>query len=135
MKKYIIVLCFALGLNALMSCSAEDDFGFDKNTTLEEAMGMLEEIQSDIQGIVSDKSCDGSGDCKVLAYGKKACGGPSTYVIYGSKIDEALLEKKSNEYTALQDEMNKRYGLISDCSLMYIPEATCVDGKCVIVEL
>lgn len=134
MKKLIIVLSFVLGLNALMSCSEMDEFGLDKKTTLEEAMGMLEGIQSDIQGIVSDKSCEGSGDCKVLAYGKKACGGPSSYVIYGSEIDEALLEKKCNEYTFLQDEVNSRFGLMSDCSILNVPEVSCVDGKCIEIQ-
>ena len=135
MKKLVIAFGIALGAYVLISCSKIDEFCLDKNTTLEESLVRLGDIQSDIEGMVADKSCNGAGDCKVLAYGKKACGGPSTYVIYGSNVDEALLEKKSNEYTALQDEVNRRFGLISDCSIMAVPEVTCVDGKCIIVEL
>tara|TARA_R110000823_G_scaffold295431_4_gene414937 strand:- start:158944 stop:159363 length:420 start_codon:yes stop_codon:yes gene_type:complete len=134
MRKLSLVFFIALGLSALVGCSAIDEFGLEKETTLEEATAMLDKIQTDIDGIISDKSCSTTGECKVLAYGKKACGGPSTYVIYGSKIDEVLLAKKCNEYTLLQTEINNRFGLFSDCSLLIVPEVTCVDGKCVKVE-
>lgn len=134
MRKASIVLGFILGLIALVSCSEIDEFGLGKKTTFDEAMSMLAEIQTDIESIVSDKSCDGEGGCKVLTYGKKACGGPSAYIIYGNKIDEALLIKKCNEFTSLQSEVNRRFGLVSDCSILNVPEITCVGGQCVEVE-
>ncbi|MGW8121992.1 hypothetical protein ACV07N_04970 [Roseivirga echinicomitans] len=134
MKIFLMFLTLTLGLNGLLSCSEIDEFGLEKKTSLKEARALLEELKQNIEAIALDKSCDGLGDCKVLAYGQKACGGPTAYVIYNGEIDEELLVEKCNEYTLLEGEINRRFGLVSDCSLLIVPEVTCVEGKCVIIE-
>lgn len=102
------------------------------DTTLESANERLYKVQEEINKIVAlKKSCDDSSSCKVIAYGAKACGGPSAYVIYGSGVNEGLLRNKCNEYTRLQDEINKKFRLVSTCDLLKIPEVTCENGMCV----
>lgn len=91
----------------------------------------LAEMLTDIELLISDKSCTKDGKCTVMAYGDKACGGPVGYLIYSSgNVNENQLKDLVEEFTALQSLMNDAYGYISDCALASPPDVSCLDGNC-----
>lgn len=114
---------------SLMSCD---------NTPLEVTLTNLEEDEARLAGLyeevellIADKSCTRNGQCKVMAYGDKACGGPVGYLVYSSgNVDEHELEALVEELTTLQGLMNEAYGYFSDCSIPSPPDVSCLDGNC-----
>ena len=78
-----------------------------------------------------------SGDCNVIAFGAKPCGGPWGYLIYGDLENEDAFKEMVAVYHEKDNQYNIDNGLVSDCSIAPQPsEASiqCVEGKCVIVE-
>jgi hypothetical protein len=124
MKTYIsklIILSFIL----FLACS--------KQETLTPAVDdqKLEQLGKEIQDFAKNKTCAGGDDCKTMAIGSKACGGPTSYIIYAlSKTDEKQLSEKVKQYTDLEKELNIKYNRISDCSLLIPPTVDCLNGVC-----
>lgn len=124
MKTHISKLTI-LGFVLLMACS--------KQETLTPAVDdqKLEQLGKEIQEFAKNKACAGGDDCKTMAMGAKACGGPTNYIIYAlSKIDEKQLFEKVKKYTDLQKELNIRYNRTSDCLFLSPPVVNCLDGVC-----
>ncbi len=95
----------------------------------------LEQELTEIKNFIAKTNCSSSTDCRFIAYGSKACGGPQGYLLYSSGIDEEALKKMVAKYTAAEDEYNKANGIISDCSLPNPPEKMeCENGKCIQTE-
>jgi len=115
---FIIVLIF--------SCNNEEITPITKND--------LVKLESQIRDMIGN-DCSNSGQCEVIAFGSKPCGGPWEYLVYSSSdTDVALLIEKVNTFNQLQEEYNVENGIASDCSFVGSPEVTCVDGKCQIVD-
>jgi len=94
----------------------------------------LAALHAEIEALAADRTCANEGDCAVSAFGTKACGGPTAYVVYSrATVDEAALAEKLQEYTELEEFMIIRYGLGSDCSILNVPTAECESGTCVAV--
>lgn len=86
---------------------------------------------AEIETLISDKSCKRDGQCTVMAYGDKACGGPVGYLVYSSgNVNKKQLKDLVEEFTALQSLMNDAYGYVSDCSIPSPPNVSCLDGNC-----
>ncbi|QED38575.1 hypothetical protein FK178_12985 [Antarcticibacterium arcticum] len=95
----------------------------------------LEQELDQIKNFIAKTNCSGSTDCRFIAFGSKACGGPQGYLLYSSGIDEEALKKMVAQYTAAEDKYNKANGIISDCSLPTPPSKMgCEDGKCIQTE-
>jgi hypothetical protein len=91
----------------------------------------LEQLGKEIQDFAKNKTCAGGDDCKTMAMGSKACGGPTSYIIYAlSKTDEKQLSEKVKQYTDLEKELNIKYNRVSDCSLLIPPTVDCLNGVC-----
>lgn len=91
----------------------------------------IAEMLIEINDLISDKSCNKDGQCKVMAYGDKACGGPVGYLVYSSgNVDENQLKDLVEKFTDLQSLMNEQYGYISDCSIASPPDVSCLGGNC-----
>jgi hypothetical protein len=104
----------------------------DPQRTLESDLKKLSDIQAEIESLVADRTCSNADDCAARTYGSKACGGPSSYVVYSTpNVDEALLTQKLQEYTDLQQSINEYYQLNSDCSLVSKPLVGCLNNHCV----
>ncbi len=69
--------------------------------------------------------------CKVIAFGAKACGGPTTYLVYSSlQTKENKLRRLVGQYNFLQDKINKETDAISDCMFIEEPKPTIQNGMC-----
>jgi len=89
-------------------------------------------LQKNIANLVADKSCDNGKQCQSIAYGAKACGGPTSYLIYSLKNTDAVkLSSEVKQYNQLMKEDNRRSDRISNCSMLIPPTLMCRDNQCV----
>ncbi len=107
---------------------------YDKNREMEyqKASSMLAEIQG-----TAKRECSRKEYCKTEALGKKACGGPSMYIVYSSeRTDTQMLLKKVNEYNAYIIYLQNKYeqNAISDCSIVTAPELECLNSVCTEIQ-
>lgn len=85
-----------------------------------------------IQAEIGEASCDNAQQCKTVAIGHKACGGPESYLAYSTKGNkEAKVTSLAAAYAAERKASNVASGRMSTCSLVMDPGATCSAGKCV----
>jgi len=111
-------------------------FGCTNNTefTKEEDLAELTALQEEIELLVDSGICSENSDCEYIAFGSKACGGPKTYLAFSTSINVELLQQKVATYNTLENSFNKKWGVISDCSVVLPPtNMTCINGKCTAV--
>lgn len=89
---------------------------------------LLQQLQAEI----GDAACDSSTQCKTIAVGHKACGGPESYLAYSTKNgDAAKVARLAADYSAERKNQNTKSGMMSTCSVVLDPGATCNAGRCV----
>ncbi|WP_229483047.1 hypothetical protein [Massilia horti] len=84
-----------------------------------------------IRALIGTAACTDSSQCRTLAIGGKACGGPESYLPWSTKQTSeqelrALGERYANERQAEQT----RSGEMSNCRFMPDPGAVCRAGTC-----
>jgi hypothetical protein len=92
----------------------------------------LHEMKAEILALVSDPACADSLDCRYTGLGTKPCGGPWEYIVYSvASVDSSELAAQVAAYNDFNEELNLRYGWVSDCSVPPPPVVGCQDGRCV----
>ena len=129
MKNWMIVVFLArmtvIFLAIMVACDSNN------NDDLADKQKRLAELQTSIDSLIADKSCNGVGDCATMAFGSKPCGGPWSYLIYApSTVDETILQQMVGEYNQLQAEINALTKAVSDCALVGEPDLGCEDNQC-----
>jgi hypothetical protein len=90
-------------------------------------------IQAQLQQAIGTASCTQDSECRTLAWGAKACGGPASYVAWSStQSDAALLQRLAQQHAQAERARNERSGMVSDCSMLIDPGAQCVAQRCVL---
>lgn len=93
------------------------------------------ELWQKIQSANHDLSCDNSSQCHSIGIGSKACGGPENFMAWSSKnSDGAQLKALVEQHSAARRADDKRQGMMSTCSVVSDPGATCRAGTCVLNE-
>ena len=91
----------------------------------------LTQRYAEIKTMIGEAKASDVQQCRKVAFGYKACGGPASYLIYSvAGLDEALLLKKVAEYNALDEAETHRLGLISDCAMVTEPGVILEGGVC-----
>lgn len=91
----------------------------------------LTQRYAEIKTMIGEAKASDVQQCRKVAFGYKACGGPASYLIYSvAGLDEALLLKKVAEYNALDAAETHRLGLISDCAMVTEPGVILEGGVC-----
>lgn len=122
---FLLSLGSALALFSLSSCALEPSV---KVATPTSTQGNQE-----LSRLIGDADCDNSAQCRSIAVGAKACGGPSRYLAWSIKrTDEAALKAWVSKQATAQREENGRVGLVSDCAVVNDPGASCQAGRCVL---
>jgi hypothetical protein len=104
-------------------------------TACASAQPPTEQLWKKIQAANSDLACDNSSQCHSLGVGSKACGGPENYIAWSSKnSDGAQLKALVEQHSAARRADDKRLGMMSTCSIVSDPGATCRAGTCVVNE-
>jgi len=86
-----------------------------------------------IQSENADTGCDSDSQCHSLGVGSKACGGPERYLAWSSKQgDGARLKTLVEQHSAARRADDAREHMMSTCSLVSDPGATCSAGRCML---
>jgi hypothetical protein len=94
--------------------------------------GKTEALWKKIQAANADTSCDTQSQCHPVGIGSKACGGPERYMAWSSKnSDGAALKALIEQHAAARRADDEREHMMSTCSLISDPGATCRAGQCV----
>ena len=92
----------------------------------------LDEEKENILSFLQTGKCTDDGGCLFIGLGTKACGGPQEYVVYSASLDSAQVLGMIAGYNAMEDAYNKKWGIVSDCSVPTPPGSVrCLNGICV----
>lgn len=84
-----------------------------------------------IKSANANLSCDDNSQCHSLGIGAKACGGPENYLPWSSKnSDGTQLKALVAQHAAARREDDRRQGMMSTCSVVSDPGASCRAGVC-----
>ena len=127
MNRSLLVFAFSAFLLVLAGCD-------NGNSTLI-TDGSLEELEQEIKAMIEPPLASSAAQCRTIAFGAKACGGPHTYLVYSTaRTNEGRLRNLVNAYNRRDAERNESLGLVSDCKLVSPPPVTLVGGQCVAVS-
>nr|WP_314608094.1 hypothetical protein [uncultured Janthinobacterium sp.] len=90
--------------------------------------GLLAQIQAE----VGTAACDSTQQCQTIAIGAKACGGPERYLAWSSKNNDGKKLKALAQAQAEASRKQQADGMMSTCSIVTDPGATCEAGRCVL---
>ncbi len=129
MKKTIVTLGFMslFMLVTAMTCDEEEISTPCENTKLE-----LLEFKTTITAMASTSICSEEFECRFIAFGSKACGGPWEFITYTTSIDTLAFASLVAEYNQMESNYNINCNVISDCSTPQPPIGfDCVDNRCI----
>ena len=91
--------------------------------------GLLAQIQAE----VGSAACDSTQQCQTIAIGAKACGGPERYLAWSSKENDGKkLKALAQAHAEASRKQQQADGMMSTCSIVTDPGATCEAGRCVL---
>ena len=91
--------------------------------------GLLAQIQAE----VGPAACDSTQQCQTIAIGAKACGGPERYLAWSSKDNDGKkLKALAQAHAEASRKQQQADGMMSTCSIVTDPGATCEAGRCVL---
>lgn len=91
--------------------------------------------KTELNTLIADTQCDTSTQCRVNAVGSRACGGPSSFIVYSTKsVSEEQVTALSDKVTKLESNYNAQKGMMSICQHLTTPSTQCVENKCVKLE-
>ena len=78
-----------------------------------------------IEALIGDARCDDNAECRSVAIGQRACGGPESYLAWSSRrTDAATLERAVAEFAAASRPARPGDAL-STCEVLRDPGAFC----------
>ena len=99
-------------------------------------------LQAQVQRLIGRAACDTDAQCRTLALGLRACGGPEAYVAWSVRgTDQAALKRAAERYSQWQAQQQARSGAMSICMVEADPGAVCAkpaaagaprSGRCVL---
>ena len=79
-----------------------------------------------VRALIGDAACSSDAQCRTIAVGAKACGGPEAYLAWSTqRTDEKALEAAVAAYSSRRLDMVARGGRVSNCALTVDPGASC----------
>lgn len=93
----------------------------------------LQQLHVLIEKEIGTPRANAPSQCKLIAFGAKACGGPEKYLVYSTvKTNEARLKQLVNEFNQLEQKINEERRIFSDCEFVTAPMVEFVGGMCTI---
>ena len=121
--RYLVFLI--IGVTLSVSATAQSD---------EQLRAEIDETLQQIESLSQDKRCETDEDCASLPIGQLACGGPSDYRVYSTKIDgesQVRLIELSQKSQKLAKQLNERRTMMSICSMLPEPVLSCSSNMCI----
>jgi hypothetical protein len=79
-----------------------------------------------VQGLIGDAACDSDAQCRTIAVGAKACGGPEAYLAWSVlRTNPQRLQQAVDQENETRREAVRRGGEFSTCSVVPDPGAYC----------
>lgn len=86
-----------------------------------------------IHALVGSAACTDSAQCKTLAIGSSACGGPDSYLAYSAATTSAAsLQALAMRHAQQRNAELMKSGSVSACVFVTDPGAQCRSGACVL---
>ena len=121
-RKLLVVI--ATGI----ACSTSQPEAGSKPAASEDTLAALR--QGVIQ-LIGEPTCRASGECRVIAFGSKPCGGPRSYLPYSLAVTDSItLADAVRAFNNEDTKNNQVLGLMSDCSVVQEPAVICSQGLC-----
>ncbi len=123
------------GLLCAAGCESPTPRGSSTTPTMALATGPAAEaaLLTRITTEIGDAHCSANAQCRTLAVGEKACGGPVSWLPWSAVMGQAAqLEAWAEQLNALQRQRNARSAVMSNCQYMPDPGAVCQAQKCVL---
>jgi len=80
---------------------------------------------------IGNANCTHSKQCKSIAVGKKACGGPVAYLAYSNKqYDTKKISELSTIHQQLNAKLNRLTNAVSNCMIIIEPALECQMNAC-----
>ena len=90
-------------------------------------------LLAQIQAEVGAAACDSTQQCQTIAIGAKACGGPESYLAWSTKNNDGKkLKALAQAHAEASRKQQQADGMMSTCSIVTDPGASCVAGRCVL---
>lgn len=144
LKTLVISSLFVVGSIHLSACAQNNSEANSKDSSKpsistqsdnNSQAGSEKNVLSDLQLLIKDKSCQQSTQCKAVAIGHRACGGPESYEVYSTLTsDESQVKQLAEQYEAQRRLENKNSGMASICQFIPEPQTSCRSGQCVLLE-
>ncbi|MCA1247060.1 hypothetical protein [Massilia sp. MS-15] len=84
-----------------------------------------------MRALIGTASCTESSQCRTVAVGAQACGGPQAYLPYSqARTDEKALLALAGQHRAEVKARLADGGMMSICRHLPDPGAVCVSGSC-----
>lgn len=116
--KRLPIAALCMGLLALGACQAQ-------------APATEQQLFDRIRAEIGDAPCSSDAQCRTLAIGHKACGGPAAYWAWSTANASAqTLQAWADQLAELQRRSQARSGMASNCQLVTDPGARCVAQRC-----
>ena len=121
-----------IGALALLSVAGAACSGSATNGPPAKAVAAPAPLLQQIEAEIGDAACDAAAQCRTVALGSKACGGPERYLAWSTaRSDSARLAQLAEQYAAARQAENARSGMMSTCDVIIDPGATCQGRRCV----
>lgn len=88
-------------------------------------------LEQEARALARPDGCADGGACRAVPLGAKACGGPRAWLPYcPASTDLPALQAKLAELEVVEQALNRRYNIASDCSYLAEPRLEAVGGSC-----
>ena len=100
------------------------------NDQQQKELKILNKMLSEIQKTAVSIPCKNPEEWDFTAVGSKACGGPTGYIAYSTKINVSNFLTKVKEHKLAEKKYNIKWGVNSDCNAIPEPSGiNCNNGK------
>jgi hypothetical protein len=88
-------------------------------------------LAGELRALIGPASCSADTQCRTVAVGAKACGGPAGYWAWSSQgTDGEAVKALAARQAAAQRRELAASGMRSNCAMVSDPGAACVAGRC-----
>lgn len=130
-----VLACLGLAV-VVVACQAQPLAGAGTGTGVGVGAGNSLAIEATllqrIEAEIGTAACTGTDECRSLAIGAKACGGPTRWLAWSTSASNAAqLQAWAAELAQRQRRREQALGMVSTCSVVPDPGASCEAGRCV----
>lgn len=88
-------------------------------------------LSRELRTLIGPAACSADAQCRTVAVGAKACGGPAGYWAWSTQgTDADAVATLARRQADAQKRENETSGMRSNCAMVTDPGATCVAGRC-----